>query len=53
MKVFAALFRRVSQIYLRSSVLSWSAAARVAVVVPLLALLWVAVWWASLEAAPL
>ena len=34
------------------SVLAWPAWRRVLAVVPAVALLWLAVWWASLEAAP-
>lgn len=34
-----------------TSVLSWSAGMRIAVLLPLLALLWLAVGWASWEAA--
>jgi hypothetical protein len=34
-------------------VLAWSAARRVLVVLPTLCLLWLAVWWASVEALPL
>lgn len=37
----------------RSSVLAWPAWLRVLVVAPLLALLWLGVWWARMEAAPL
>jgi len=39
-------------IYARS-VLAWPAWLRVLVVLPVLVLLWLAVWWASVEAAPL
>jgi hypothetical protein len=38
---------------MRGGVLAWSAWLRVIVVTPLLALLWLGVWWASLEGAPL
>jgi hypothetical protein len=34
-------------------VLAWSAWRRVAVVLPALCLLWLAVWWAGVEALPL
>lgn len=37
----------------RSSVLAWPAWLRVAAVAPLLTLLWLGVWWASLDAVPL
>lgn len=37
----------------RRSVLAWSAWRRVALVLPVLALLWLAVVWASVEGAPL
>lgn len=35
------------------SVLAWPVWWRVAVVLPTLGLLWLAVWWASMEALPL
>ena len=35
------------------SVLGWPAWRRMAVVLPALVLLWLAVWWASVEALPL
>jgi hypothetical protein len=38
---------------LRSSVLAWPAWLRVMAITPLLFLLWLGVWWASLEAAPI
>lgn len=37
----------------RSSVLAWPAWLRVLAVVPLLGLLWLGVWWASVQVAPL
>ena len=37
----------------RRSVLAWSAWRRVALVLPVLVLLWLAVAWASVEGAPL
>jgi len=43
-------FRRSSPF---PSVLAWSAAQRVLAVLPLLALVWLGVAWAQLEAAPL
>ncbi|WP_210545284.1 hypothetical protein [Rhodoferax sp. PAMC 29310] len=38
---------------LRHSVLAWPAGLRALAVAPLLALLWLGVWWACVEVAPL
>ena len=42
-----------AQLYKRLSGLALPAWKRVALTLPALALLWLGVWWASLEAAPL
>lgn len=42
----------VKSAHLRRSVLAWPAWLRVLAVLPAVALLWLAVAWASLEAAP-
>jgi hypothetical protein len=53
MKDFVTSFRRTLQPYTDSSVLAWSAAMRACAILPLVLLLWLAVWWATLEAVPL
>ena len=53
MKVFVVVFRRILGFYTGTSVLAWSATKRLLAVLPVLVLLWLAVLWASLEAAPL
>jgi hypothetical protein len=47
MSIFSYLQKIASR-----SVLSWPAWWRMAAVLPAVAVLWLAVWWASLEAAP-
>lgn len=41
------------ELYKQASWLALPAWRRVALILPVLALLWMGVWWASLEAAPL
>jgi hypothetical protein len=41
-----------SHLYIRTSVLAWPAWQRVLAVIPVLALLWLAVAWALAEVAP-
>ena len=48
-----ALFQQLGDLFNAPSVLGWSAWARVAAVLPVLALLWLAVWWASAEVVTL
>lgn len=48
-----AVHRATGQLYKRSSVLALPAWRRVALTLPALALLWLGVWWACLEVAPL
>ena len=48
---FVFIFQYLKKIA-SGSVLSWPAWWRMLVVLPVVALLWLAVWWASLEAAP-
>ncbi len=45
--------RLTHQLYKRPGFLALPAWQRVAITLPALALLWLGVWWASLEAAPL
>ena len=49
MSFFDRLFKR----FRTTPFLGWSAGMRIAAVVPLLVLLWLAVSWANLEAAPI
>jgi hypothetical protein len=53
MEVIVGSLHRIHRLYTTSSVLGWSATARLTLVVPALTLLWLAVWWANLEVAPL
>jgi hypothetical protein len=50
---FVNFIHRIRMLYTATPVLGWSALARVALTVPVLLLLWLAVWWAQLEAVPL
>ena len=45
--------RAPAQLYKRLSCIALPAWKRVALTLPALALLWLGLWWASLEAAPL
>ena len=45
--------RRIYRFYITSSALTWSAGLRIVVVLPAVAVLWLAVWWASLDAPPI
>jgi hypothetical protein len=52
-KISMSFLHQILQRFQTTPFLGWSAWMRIAAVVPLLALLWLAVWWASIEAAPL
>jgi hypothetical protein len=45
--------RHIYKLYTDSTVLSWSTGMRMAAVFPVLILLWLTVWWATLAVAPL
>jgi hypothetical protein len=47
------MFKRLLHSKPSGSVLAWSAGKRLRLTLPLLALLWLAVWWANAELAPL